>query len=123
MAVLLNKRGKPYQFLSGYRFEEDKRGFDILPDGTHGTSGFMRRAEMGKTLEYGSIDSLSGTVLGKLEDGRRGEIKGLRQAVYPAMYQAAGELSPGRSKGGCDTFLTEKVRREAGKERRLKGAS
>ena len=33
MLVLLDKRGKPYQFLSGYRFDKDRRGFDILPDG------------------------------------------------------------------------------------------
>ena len=72
MLVLLNKRGKPYQFLSGYRFTQDKRGFDILPDGTHGTSGFMGQKEMGRILEYGKIGSLSGTILGKLEDTSAG---------------------------------------------------
>ena len=68
MLVLLDKRGKPYQFLSGYRFDKDRRGFDILPDGTHGTSGFMARREMGQVLEYGKIGQLSSTILGKSED-------------------------------------------------------
>ncbi len=113
MAVLLNKRGKPYQFLSGYRFEEDKRGFDILPDGTHGTSGFMRRAEMGKTLEYGKIGSLSGTVLGKLEDGWNTEYispkkdNGLNEHIM--VFGASGA---GKSRGFVKPFILQCIKRQ-----------
>ncbi len=39
LICLITKKG--YSFFSGYKFTKDKRGFDILPDGTHGTSGFM----------------------------------------------------------------------------------
>ena len=46
----------------------DKRGFDILPDGTHGTSGFMSKKEQEKILLTGPISELSGTLLGKLKD-------------------------------------------------------
>ena len=44
LICLITKKG--YTKLSGYKFVRDKRGFDILPDGTHGTSGFMERKEM-----------------------------------------------------------------------------
>ena len=32
---------KGYIWFSGYKYTHDPRGFDILPDGTHGTSGFQ----------------------------------------------------------------------------------
>ena len=38
----------------------DKRGFDILPDGTHGTSGFMSKKEQEKILLTGPISSCPG---------------------------------------------------------------
>ena len=37
MVCLITKKG--YSWFSGYKFTRDARGFDILPDGTHGTSG------------------------------------------------------------------------------------
>ncbi|MDR2903683.1 MAG: type IV secretory system conjugative DNA transfer family protein, partial [Clostridiales bacterium] len=66
MTMLINKKG--YHILSGYKFEKDKRGFDILPDGTHGTSGFMQRKAMDAVLDYGKVDDLNGTILGKMKD-------------------------------------------------------
>ena len=36
---LITKKG--YIWFSGYKYTHDPRGFDILPDGTHGTSGFL----------------------------------------------------------------------------------
>ncbi len=66
MTVLVNKKG--YHILSGYKFDKDKRGFDVLPDGTHGTSGFMRRKDMDTILECGTVSELDGTILGKLKD-------------------------------------------------------
>ena len=59
---LFTKKG--YTWFSGYKFTRDKRGFDILPDGTHGTSGFMTKKEQEKILLTGSIEELSG----KLKD-------------------------------------------------------
>lgn len=63
---LITKKG--YIWFSGYKFIRDKRGFDILPDGTHGTSGFMSKKEQEKILQTGPVDALSGTLLGKLKD-------------------------------------------------------
>ena len=66
LACLVTKKG--YIWFSGYKFIRDKRGFDILPDGTHGTSGFMSKKEQEKILESGPIEKLDGTLLGKLKD-------------------------------------------------------
>lgn len=66
MFCLLTKRG--YFWFSGYKYTRDKRGFDIVPDGTHGTSGFMDKKDREKILLTGPISQLEGTVLGKLKD-------------------------------------------------------
>lgn len=66
MFCLLTKKG--YFWFSGYKYIRDKRGFDILPDGTHGTSGFMSKKEQEKILMLGPISELSGTILGKQKD-------------------------------------------------------
>ena len=63
---LITKKG--YIWFSGYKFTRDKRGFDIVAEGTHGTSGFMSKKEQQKILLTGPIDELSGTLLGKLKD-------------------------------------------------------
>ena len=44
MVCLITKKG--YSWFSGYKFTRDARGFDILPDGTHGTSGFATDAAL-----------------------------------------------------------------------------
>lgn len=66
MTLLISKKG--YNFLSGYHFTKDKRGFDVLQDGTHGTSGFMIRKEMEIILDIGEVSKMNGTILGKLKD-------------------------------------------------------
>ena len=57
-----------YVWFSGYKYIHDKRGFDILPDGTHGTSGFMSRKEQAQIVLTGSIKELDRTLLGKQKD-------------------------------------------------------
>lgn len=66
LACLLTRRG--FNWLSGYHPVHDKRGFDILPDGTHGTSRFMKSEEMKAVLETGRLDDLTGTIYGKHRD-------------------------------------------------------
>ena len=66
LACLLTRRG--FNWLSGYHPVHDKRGFDILPDGTHGTSRFMKPEEMKEVLETGRLDDLTGTIYGKHRD-------------------------------------------------------
>lgn len=66
MGCLLTRKG--FQWLSGYHPVKDKRGFDILPDGTHGSSRFMNLREMEQILDVGRLDELSGTVYGKYKE-------------------------------------------------------
>ena len=66
LACLLTRRG--FNWLSGYHPVHDKRGFDILPDGTHGTSRFMKPEEMKAVLDTGRLDDLTGTIYGKHRD-------------------------------------------------------
>ena len=66
LACLLTRKG--FNWLSGYHPVRDKRGFDILPDGTHGTSRFMKPEEMKAVLETGRLDDLTGTIYGKHRD-------------------------------------------------------
>ena len=54
MFCLVTKRG--YLWFSGYKYTRDPRGFDILPDGTHGTSGFMERKEMERIVDAGPLE-------------------------------------------------------------------
>ncbi len=66
LVCLITKKG--YVWFSGYKFTRDNRGFDILPDGTHGTSGFMTKKEQEKIVLTGSIKDLDRTLLGKRKD-------------------------------------------------------
>ena len=62
--------GKGKEILSGYKTVKDKkRGIEILPEGTHGTSGFMDKKELPEFLVSGSIEKVDETLFGKLENG------------------------------------------------------
>jgi len=63
---LITKKG--YIFFSGYKFIRDSRGFDILPDGTHGTAHFLHPKEAAQFLEVGKLGEAKGTILGKYKD-------------------------------------------------------
>ena len=65
LICLITKKG--YIWFSGYKFTRDPRGFDILPDGTHGSSGFLTEKEMRTFLEVGPVHEVSGMKLGKLK--------------------------------------------------------
>jgi type IV secretion system protein VirD4 len=60
---LITKKG--YIWFSGYKYTHDKRGFDILPDATHGSSGFMSKKDMAAVLNLESIEDAKGTIIGK----------------------------------------------------------
>lgn len=66
LICLITKKG--YVWFSGYKFTRDPRGFDILPDGTHGSSGFLTKKEMETFLEMGKADEVEGMMLGKVRD-------------------------------------------------------
>ena len=62
---LITKKG--YIWFSGYKYTHDPRGFDILPDGTHGTSGFLTEKEMREFLELSPAGRTAGMILGKVK--------------------------------------------------------
>ena len=62
---LITKKG--YIWFSGYKYTHDPRGFDILPDGTHGTSGFLTEKEMREFLELSPTGKTEGMILGKVK--------------------------------------------------------
>ena len=62
---LITKKG--YIWFSGYKYTHDPRGFDILPDGTHGTSGFLTEKEMREFLELSPAGRTEGMILGKVK--------------------------------------------------------
>ena len=63
LICLITKKG--YIWFSGYKFIHDPRGFDILPDATHGSSGFLTKKELEEFLELGSVTEVKGMMLGK----------------------------------------------------------
>ncbi len=66
LICLITKKG--YIFFSGYKFIRDPRGFDILPDATHGSSGFLTEQEMRGFLEVGPAAEVHGMMLGKVKE-------------------------------------------------------
>lgn len=86
MFCLVTKRG--YLWFSGYKYTRDPRGFDILPDGTHGSSGFLTKREMESFLEIGPIRSVSGMLLGKIKERPEDPDK---YAAYVAHRMVPGE--------------------------------
>ena len=115
LICLITKKG--YSWLSGYKFVRDKRGFDILPDGTHGTSGFMDKKERAKILETGPVDQLAGTVLGKYKDDPDDDDKyaeyvtlkkGSGLTEHTMVYGATGA---GKSRGFVKPFILQCAKR------------
>ncbi|MCQ2741281.1 MAG: hypothetical protein MJ210_04100, partial [Alphaproteobacteria bacterium] len=61
---------KGFGLISGYKTVKDKkRGIEILPEGTHGTSGFMSKKEMPEFLDVGTLKKLDETLFGRLDNG------------------------------------------------------
>ena len=83
---LATKKG--YLWFSGYKYKRDPRGFDILPDGTHGTSGFLTEKEMRTFLELGSPQEVKGMLLGKYKQRDDDPDK---YALYVAHEMRAGD--------------------------------
>lgn len=116
LICLITKKG--YNRLSGYKSVRDKRGFDILPDGTHGTSGFMSSKEQALILDTGSVADLDSTVLGKLkagpeDDDRYADYVALRKncglTEHTMVYGATGS---GKSRGFVKPFILQCARRK-----------
>ena len=112
---LMTKKG--YKWFSGYKYSRDPRGFDILSDGTHGTSGFMTPKEMGPILNMDSIEATEGTVIGKLKEHPGDDDK---YAKYLSIKKDAGlsdhtivfgATGSGKSRGYVMPFIFQAVKR------------
>lgn len=118
LICLITKKG--YIWFSGYKYTHDPRGFDILPDGTHGTSGFLTEKEMGKFLELGKASEVKGMMLGKYKQRADDPDK---YAVYAAHRMVPGDNNnllcigapgSGKSRGFIIPFLMGCAQRSSG---------
>lgn len=109
LICLITKKG--YIWFSGYKYIRDPRGFDILPDGTHGTSGFLTQKEMKNFLELGKSTEVQGMMLGKYKQ-RPDELD--KYALYVAHHMRPGDNNnllcigapgSGKSRGFIIPFL------------------
>ena len=117
LVCLITKKG--YSWFSGYKFTRDPRGFDILPDGTHGTSGFSTKKELAAHLELGNAQEVTGMLLGRIKDHpndpdkyatyvahrmKPGENNNILCIGAPGSYKSRGFIIPflmGPSPPGC----------------------
>jgi type IV secretion system protein VirD4 len=115
LVFLFTKKG--YNWFSGHKFTHDARGFDILPDGTHGSSGFMTRKEMEQILDCKPIAELDGTVFGKYKatptiDDRYAKYISLKKDTalnrHTLVYGASGT---GKSRGFVRPFAYKVVKK------------
>lgn len=108
---LFTKKG--YSLISGYKTVRDKeRGIEILPEGTHGTSGWMNKKEMTDVLNTGTIDSMTETLFGRLPDGSYAGMKDLPgMSKNVIVYGAPGT---GKSRGFVMPFIMQAVKRNGG---------
>jgi len=116
LICLITKKG--YFWFSGYKYTKDKRGFDILPDATHGSSGFMSKKEMQPILNLNSIENTTGTILGKLKDSPDDDNK---YAEYLSIKQGTGlsdhsiifgSTGSGKSRGYVTPFILQAIKRK-----------
>lgn len=102
--------GKGKDIISGYKTVKDKkRGIEILPEGTHGTSGFMDKKELPEFLYSGSLKELDETLFGKLDNGEYVAMKDMPGMSKNVMvYGAPGT---GKSRGFVMPFVMQAARR------------
>jgi type IV secretion system protein VirD4 len=109
LICLITKKG--YIWFSGYKYTKDPRGFDILPDGTHGSSGFLTEKEMREFLELGTVSEVRGMMLGKHKQHPDDPDK---YALYAAHHMKPGDNNnllcigapgSGKSRGFIIPFL------------------
>lgn len=108
MYCLFTKKG--FGLISGYKTVKDKkRGIEILPEGTHGTSGFMNKKEMPEFLDVGTIKELDETLFGKLDNGNYVGMKDVRGMSKNIIVY--GSPGTGKSRGFVMPFAMQAVRR------------
>lgn len=105
MVCLITKKG--YHWLSGYKFERDPRGFDIVTEGTHGTGGWWtKRQEIEKLIDIGPPEQLEGILIGKQGETGEEEYLAMKPELplnrHVMIYGASGT---GKSRGFVLPFI------------------
>ena len=96
--------------ISGYKTVKDKeRGIELLPEGTHGTSGWMNKKEMAEVLDRGPLEELEETLFGKLDTGEYVSLRDLRGMNKNIMIY--GSPGTGKSRGFVMPFAMQAVKR------------
>ncbi len=105
--------GKWVSLITGVKVTKDERNFNIINEGTHGTSGWMSRKEREKILLSDTADNLPCTILCKLKNGyddRYSEYIGLRNDCglnkHIIIYGATGS---GKSRGFVKPLILKMV--------------
>ena len=102
--------GRARELLTGEKTDKDQRGFEILHDGLHGTSGWMTKEEQTHTLQVGKAESLSGTLIGKMDAEGSGRIAAVSDQLYMSghviVYGASGS---GKTRGFTLPLILQKI--------------
>lgn len=88
---------------------DKERGLEILPEGTHGTSGWMDKKEMAKYLQIGELETLTEPLFGRLDTGEYISMKELRNSSRNVMVY--GSPGTGKSRGFIMPFILNAARR------------
>ena len=109
LICLVTRKG--FNWFAGNKITHDPRGFDIVADATHGSSGFLTKKEMADFLEVGTVCEVKGMMLGKLKKRPSDPDK---YALYAAHRMVAGDNNnllcigapgSGKSRGFIIPFL------------------
>jgi type IV secretion system protein VirD4 len=106
---LITKKG--YIWFSGYKYIRDKRGFDILPDATHGSSGFMSKKDMAAVLDLESIEDAKNTLIGKTEGNPAKYVSLKEESRLDNHTIVFGSTGSGKSRGYVRPFIFQAAKR------------
>ncbi|MDR3278403.1 MAG: type IV secretory system conjugative DNA transfer family protein, partial [Oscillospiraceae bacterium] len=106
MYLLITKKG--YSLLSGVKIRRDERGFNVIDEGSHGTSGWMGEKEIPLVLDAGKADELHNAILGKLSDD---EYLALRDGNgFNRHILVYGATGAGKSRGFVKPFILQSAK-------------
>ena len=111
LVFVFSKRGR--HILSGYKSVFDReRNIEILPEGTHGTSGWMDRAALHQRLEVGNIRQIASPIMGKLSENGTDNYVGVPETQGMSRnIMVYGSPGTGKSRGFVMPFIMQAVKR------------